>query len=155
MRSENIVDLYGGGKRLAKCLSYPLALVLIDLDYFKSVNDTYGHAAGDEVLKTVSAIFIQSARESDIVCRYGGEEFLIALPRMSPAQALLRVQEWRIELAQTDIHVGDAILKVTLSAGIAVYPMHGADTDTLVARADEALYRSKDLGRNCVVCCDV
>ncbi|MDP1998505.1 MAG: sensor domain-containing diguanylate cyclase [Rhodoferax sp.] len=134
---------------------YPLALVLIDLDYFKSVNDTYGHAVGDEVLKTISAIFIQSARESDIVCRYGGEEFLIALPRMSPEQALLRVQAWRIELAQTDIHVGDAMLKVTLSAGIAVYPVHGADTDFLVARADEALYRAKDLGRNCVVCCDV
>lgn len=138
----------------AKREGYPLALVLLDLDHFKLVNDTYGHAAGDEVLKTVSAILTQGTRESDMICRYGGEEFLIALPGMSPNQALKRVEAWRLELAQTDTHVGDAMVNVTLSAGIAVYPMHGADTDTLVARADEALYRSKDQGRNRVICCD-
>lgn len=138
----------------AKREGYPLALVLLDLDHFKLVNDTYGHAAGDEVLRTVSAILMQGARESDMICRYGGEEFLIALPGMSPDQALKRVQAWSLELAKTDTHVGDATVNVTLSAGIAVYPMHGADTDTLVARADEALYRSKDQGRNRVICCD-
>lgn len=133
---------------------HPLALVLLDLDHFKRVNDSYGHAAGDEVLKTVSAILMQGARESDMICRYGGEEFLIALPGMSPEQALQRVQAWRLELAQTHTKVGDAIVNVTLSAGIAAYPMHGADTDTLVARADEALYRSKAQGRNRVTCWD-
>ncbi len=138
----------------AKREGSPLVLVLLDLDHFKSVNDTYGHVAGDEVLKTVSAILMQGTRESDMVCRYGGEEFLIALPGMSPDQALQRAQAWRLALAQTSTKVGDAMVNVTFSAGIAVYPMHGADIDALVARADEALYRSKDQGRNRVTRCD-
>lgn len=132
---------------------HPLALIMLDLDHFKSVNDTYGHAVGDEVLKTMSAILMRGARESDMICRYGGEEFLIALPSMSPDQALKRVQAWRLELAQTETRVGDAVVTVTFSAGIAVFPMHGGDIATLVARADEALYQSKDQGRDRVICC--
>ena len=136
----------------AKREGYPLALVMLDLDHFKWINDTHGHAAGDQVLKIVSALLIQGARESDMVCRYGGEEFLIALPGMSPEQALKKVQAWCLELAQTDIHVGRAKVKVTLSAGIAVYPEHGTDADTLISHADRALYSAKDQGRNRVVC---
>ena len=136
----------------AKREGYPLAMVMLDLDHFKQVNDTYGHAAGDEVLKALSSVLRQGARESDIICRYGGEEFLIALPRMSLEQAQQRVEAWRLEFSQTDIRHGDLSFSITLSAGIAGFPDHGADVDTLLSRADEALYRAKDEGRNRVAC---
>lgn len=136
----------------AKREGYPLALVMLDLDHFKRVNDTYGHAAGDDVLKTLSILLREGARESDIICRYGGEEFLVALPKMSPEQARQRVETWRLKLADTPVSHGDLTIKATLSAGIAGYPDHGADVDTLLARADEALYCAKKAGRNCVFC---
>jgi diguanylate cyclase (GGDEF)-like protein/PAS domain S-box-containing protein len=136
----------------AKREGYSLALIMLDLDHFKHVNDTYGHAAGDEVLKTLSAILRKGARESDIICRYGGEEFLVALPRMSADQGLQRVETWRLELANTPIRYSDSMITVTLSAGIAGFPDHGADVETLLLHSDEALYRSKNEGRNRVSC---
>ena len=136
----------------AKREGYSLAVIMLDLDHFKRVNDTYGHAAGDEVLKILSAILRTSARESDIICRYGGEEFLVALPRMSPQQALQRVESWRLELANTPVRHGELQISVTLSAGIAGFPDHGADIDGLLERADKALYLSKQAGRNRASC---
>ena len=136
----------------AKREGYSLSLIMLDLDHFKQVNDTYGHAAGDEVLKTLSALLKKSARESDIICRYGGEEFLVALPRMSPEQALQRVEAWRLELAETSVHHGDLKMRVTLSAGVAGFPDHGADIDSLLSHADQALYHAKHGGRNRVIC---
>ena len=132
----------------AKREGYSLALIMIDLDKFKQVNDTYGHAAGDEVLKALATILQTSARESDVICRYGGEEFLVALPRMSSDEAMQRANKWRRELSETTIRLGDLMINVTLSAGVAAFPDHGIDIDTLLSRADQALYRSKDEGRN-------
>lgn len=129
---------------------YPLSVVMLDLDFFKRVNDTYGHVAGDSVIKNLARILSTNSRESDIVCRYGGEEFLVVLPRMSLELALERVEKWRIEVGNTPVHYGDFVIKITISAGIAAFPDHGADTDLLVSQADQALYRSKQLGRNCV-----
>lgn len=136
----------------AKREGQPLAVILLDLDHFKMINDTYGHAAGDEVLKTLSDILMDGARESDVVCRYGGEEFLVVLPGMSPDQACQKVGIWQHRLAQAPTHFGAFTITVTLSAGVAGYPYHGADADTLVTRADAALYRSKAEGRNRVSC---
>jgi diguanylate cyclase (GGDEF)-like protein len=136
----------------AKREDYPLALIMIDLDHFKRVNDSYGHAAGDEVLKNLSAILGDGAREGDIVCRYGGEEFLVALPGMSLDLALQRVEAWRLEFAATNVRQGSLTIDVTLSAGIAGFPEHGTDIDILLLRADEALYRAKKEGRNRVSC---
>jgi len=87
---------------------------------------------------------------------YGGEEFVIALPRMSPAQALQRVENWRLELSETSVtwHDGECMISVNLSAGIAGFPDHGADVEILLLRADAALYRSKNEGRNRVTCSD-
>ncbi len=137
---------------LAKREGYPLTLVMLDLDHFKRVNDTYSHAAGDEVLKALSKILLEGARESDLICRYGGEEFVISLPRMSIVDALQRVETWRLKFAETPIHFGEFSIRSTLSAGIAGYPEHGADAETLTAYADEALYSSKHQGRNRVTC---
>lgn len=136
----------------AKRGGYPLTVVMVDLDFFKRVNDTYGHAAGDEVIKALAEILQADARESDLICRYGGEEFLISLPKMSIVHALQRVEKWRLKFAETEVRYGEFFIQSTLSAGVAGYPDHGTDAATLTAHADEALYSSKHEGRNRVTC---
>lgn len=132
----------------ARSESYPVAVIMIDLDHFKKINDTYSHAAGDEVLKSLAALLKRSARESDVICRYGGEEFVVVMPGISAELALQRIDSWRAELAGTPVRCGEWDIPVTLSAGVAGFPTHGGDMDTLLARADEMLYRSKSEGRN-------
>lgn len=136
----------------AKRGGYPLTVVMVDVDFFKRVNDTYGHAAGDEVIKALAAILQADARESDLICRYGGEEFLISLPKMSIVHALQRAEKWRLKFAETQVRYGEFFIQSTLSAGVAGYPDHGTDAATLTAHADEALYSSKHEGRNRVTC---
>ncbi len=128
--------------------NYPVAVIMIDLDHFKKINDTYSHAAGDEVLRSLAALLKRSARESDVICRYGGEEFVVVMPRMSAEHALQRIELWRADLAGTLVRHGEWDIRVTLSAGVAGFPAHGNDMDTLLAHADEMLYRSKSEGRN-------
>jgi diguanylate cyclase (GGDEF)-like protein/PAS domain S-box-containing protein len=138
----------------AKRGGYPLTLVMVDIDFFKRVNDTYGHAAGDEVIKALAEILQADARESDMICRYGGEEFLISLPKMSIVHAMQRAEKWRLKFAETQVRYGEFLIQSTLSAGVAGYPDHGTDDSTLTAHADEALYSSKHEGRNRVTCFD-
>ena len=126
----------------------PLAIIMLDLDHFKHVNDEFSHAAGDEVLKTLAELLKKGTRESDLICRFGGEEFIAIMPNMTTDQALERVESWRKQLAETPVVYGDFTIRVTLSAGIAVFPDHGSSPDELLARADEMLYKSKREGRN-------
>lgn len=139
---------------MAKRGGYPLTVVMVDIDFFKRVNDTYGHAAGDEVIKALAEILEEDARESDMICRYGGEEFLVSLPKMSIENALQRAEKWRLKFADTQVRYGEFFIQSTLSAGVAGYPVHGTDAATLTAHADEALYSSKRKGRNRVTCFD-
>jgi diguanylate cyclase (GGDEF)-like protein/PAS domain S-box-containing protein len=132
----------------AKRVGYPMALIMVDLDHFKRVNDTYGHPTGDAVLKAMASILLHGAREGDIICRFGGEEFLVALPNMTVEHALTRAKAWQATLGQTSIQHGAFSVQITLSAGISAFPDHGADIDTLLHLADEALYRAKANGRN-------
>jgi diguanylate cyclase (GGDEF)-like protein/PAS domain S-box-containing protein len=132
----------------AKRVGYPMALIMVDLDHFKRVNDTYGHPTGDAVLKAMASILLHGAREGDIICRYGGEEFLVALPNMTIENALTRAKAWQGTLSNTSIQHGAFSVQITLSAGIAAFPDNGADVDTLLHLADEALYRAKANGRN-------
>lgn len=126
-----------------------LAVVLFDLDHFKSVNDTYGHATGDLVLQAFGAILLEMSRERDIACRYGGEEFLLALPQCSEHIAWARANAARQRLAAvTFTSVGGDSFHVTLSAGVAAFPTHGTTLDALLGAADHALYRAKSGGRN-------
>lgn len=132
----------------AKRDGYPLALIMVDIDNFKQVNDTYGHSAGDEVIRSLAAILRQGAREGDIACRYGGEEFVIALPHMGIEAALARAEKLRIEAAAKPVRHGEFDIMFTISAGVAAYPFDAADIETLIVRADLALYVSKEDGRN-------
>ena len=125
-----------------------VAVIMLDLDHFKRVNDEFSHAAGDEVLKLLAKLLKNGSRESDMICRYGGEEFVVIMPNMSAELALERVESWRRELQGTTVRFGDFNIQVTLSAGIADYPAHGDTPGLLLARADEALYRAKHEGRN-------
>ena len=126
----------------------PLAIIMTDIDHFKKVNDRYGHAAGDEALITLANVLKKSARESDLICRYGGEEFVAIMPSMSADQALERAESWRKQMEETPVAYGDCKIGITLSAGVAAFPEHGGSPDLLLSCADKMLYRSKEEGRN-------
>lgn len=138
----------------AKRDGYPLALIMLDIDHFKQVNDTYGHSAGDEVIRSLGEIIRQGAREGDIACRYGGEEFVIALPRMNVAAALERAEKLRAQAQAIEVQHGDFKICFTISAGTSGYPDHATDYGNLMEYADLALYKSKSDGRNRVTCFD-
>jgi diguanylate cyclase (GGDEF)-like protein len=128
-----------------------LALLLVDVDHFKRVNDSHGHLAGDEVLKSLAAELRQQVRDSDIVGRFGGEEFTVLLPRADAAEAVQIAERLRRSASTLSIFAGDVRICVTVSIGAAVLGQHGRDLFELLAAADLALYRAKDKGRNQVV----
>ncbi|MEY9972637.1 diguanylate cyclase (GGDEF)-like protein [Lysinibacillus sp. RC46] len=126
----------------------PHALILLDLDHFKSVNDTYGHAVGDKVLQFLAQNMKAVAREGDVCCRYGGEEFVMLLPTTTAEEAAQVAEQLRDMLAHTTSPCGRP---VTLSAGVAVYPQMADTTEKLIEAADDALYLAKQAGRNRVM----
>ncbi|HRK39950.1 MAG TPA: diguanylate cyclase [Burkholderiaceae bacterium] len=136
----------------AKRQGYPLAVIMLDVDHFKKINDTYGHPGGDELLKSLGAVFRDGAREGDISCRYGGEEFVIVLPHMGIDAALMRAEKWRKEVEATQVKHDDFSMRFTISAGVSGYPDHANDHEGLIQGADRALYAAKGAGRNCVAC---
>jgi diguanylate cyclase (GGDEF)-like protein/PAS domain S-box-containing protein len=136
----------------AKRYKHPLSLLWLDVDHFKSVNDNYGHLAGDEVLRRLSQLLQSSVRSVDYVARYGGEELVIVLPEVGAHEALemaerlcQTVENYKIPIAD------DKQLKVTVSIGVAAYPVHGHEVSQLFSKADEAMYLAKQQGRNRVV----
>ena len=119
-----------------------------DIDRFKELNDTYGHQAGDEMIRVLARLLREQARTSDILCRFGGEEFLLVLPGMAPDKARERVDAWREKFSEQRVSFGEFELTATISFGIASYPSHGKTAERLIAAADQALYTAKNLGRN-------
>jgi diguanylate cyclase (GGDEF)-like protein len=137
-------------RELARCKrqGQSLALLMIDVDHFKHINDTYGHQAGDEVLSRLGATLAGMARAEDVACRYGGEEFVLLMPTMPLESAQERAEELRTAFGTLVVPFGDFRLQATLSIGVAVYPGHGTSAEELVKHADRALYRAKHGGRN-------
>ena len=129
----------------------PLALLMVDLDHFKHVNDTFGHAAGDRVLQSVADLLRRHVRAGDVVCRYGGEEFALVMPGASAELALERAEALRRAAHAVALPgPGPTNGVLTLSVGVAVFPDHARQAADLVVSADDALYAAKRGGRDCV-----
>jgi two-component system, cell cycle response regulator len=136
----------------AKRVAGSFAVLMIDLDFFKRINDIFGHEAGDIVLKNVAILLKNSIRESDVACRYGGEEFVLVLSEVSTDGAGKKAEGIREAVMDLALAIRQKSLgRVSSSIGVAVYPDHGVDMDSLLRAADEALYEAKENGRNCVV----
>ena len=141
-------------RELSRCerTGRPLAVMMLDLDHFKSLNDRHGHDAGDRMLAAFGELLQSLCRREDIACRYGGEEFTLILPELDCDTALRRANE--IREATAHMVVGDdhqRVGPVTVSIGLAMFPEHGSDGSSLREAADVALYRAKHGGRNRVV----
>jgi diguanylate cyclase (GGDEF)-like protein len=126
----------------------PLAMLVLDVDRFKNVNDQYGHQTGDLVLQGVAASFKKQLRPTDLVGRYGGEEFLIIMPNTDLEQALQYAEMLRQGVEECVIHSIQGPLSVTVSIGVAVSPDNGVDYMNLFKTADAAMYQAKQSGRN-------
>ena len=135
---------------LKRCLQYtvPLAVLMMDLDYFKQVNDTHGHLMGSHVLTEAGAIIGRSIRGADVAAGYGGEEFIAYLPETDGAGAMQVAERIRGNVETAAFTLDGRTARITISAGIALFPAHGRTLRELVARADRALYRAKEEGRN-------
>ena len=129
----------------------PLCVISLDIDYFKAINDRYGHATGDLVLQSVSQSLRSTARREDTVCRWGGEEFLLICPNLEQGDAAMAAERLRSSIADRTIQVDGKSLRVTASIGVANWQDGIANPDQLIAQADEALYAAKAAGRNRVV----
>jgi diguanylate cyclase (GGDEF)-like protein len=129
----------------------PISVMMVDSDNLKLVNDTYGHDTGDQLIRHVAGCIAAELRGTDVVARYGGDEFICLLPHTDGAGASLVGERIRSRVASRAIRFGDAEVSTSVSIGIAASPEHGAAFDALVKNADRALYVSKSRGRNCVV----
>ena len=127
---------------------HPLSLIMSDLDFFKKVNDTYGHQQGDIILIETAKLFRQNVREVDIAARYGGEEFAVILPETDAEEAMKIAETLRKKIEEHEFPAQDGTLKVTISMGVATFPTNVTEKDDLIKQADLALYEAKDSGRN-------
>lgn len=135
-----------------------ISLLMCDIDYFKAINDNYGHQQGDAILKEISKILRKNVRNTDIAARYGGEEFAIILPETTQADAKIVAERIRRDVSQCDfpsIIPGQPPLKCSISIGVAGFPLNADNKDQLIQKADSSLYRAKDMGRNKVILCGI
>jgi diguanylate cyclase (GGDEF)-like protein len=131
-------------------------VMMIDIDHFKRCNDRYGHPAGDAVLRAVGQYMLSLARGEDILCRYGGEEFVVVITNASPATVLERAERLRLGVQELRMeHDGQPFGPITLSVGVAMFPDHGGNAQAVLQAADAAMYRAKQAGRNRVVSSNV
>ncbi len=136
---------------LAKKNGRSVSVIMMDLDHFKQINDTYGHEAGDITLKTATEVCRKSLRAFDLFGRYGGDEFVVFLPETSFATAYQMAERLRKNIEDISIKLDESLITVTASFGIAsVEKVGNVKLDELLKKADEALYRAKEAGRNCV-----
>jgi diguanylate cyclase (GGDEF)-like protein len=128
--------------------NYPVTVIMLDVDSFKNVNDSFGHAAGDLMLRALGIILQEKTRRGDIACRYGGEEFVVVMPGLSLLQAKNRAEQIRAAFENRKVKWGKDRLRATISLGVATYPRHGKTEEEIMRSADFALYAAKAAGRN-------
>jgi len=133
-----------GARQQNDCLS----IIMADIDNFKTTNDTYGHRVGDLFLVEIALLLKREARETDIVCRYGGEEFVLVLPGATADATEKRAEEIRQKCAQLIVQHEGEKLSITMSLGAATCPTHGEQGEEIIMKADHALYDAKRMGRN-------
>jgi diguanylate cyclase len=126
----------------------PLSVIVLDIDHFKKINDSYGHRVGDQFLVKIARLLENSTRGSDLVYRHGGEEFLLVLPGANADSARQRAEEIRQKCLETVIRYHGEELNLTISFGLAAFPAHGTTAEEIITKADKALYVSKETGRN-------
>jgi len=133
----------------AQRYAFPISVFMMDIDFFKRVNDTYGHHAGDACLVALSSMILSVSRKQDIAARFGGEEFVLVLPHTPPAKALLLGERLRKTVKSTPVHYGKEIINFTVSIGISgLEQVTDINSKQLLERADQALYEAKESGRN-------
>ena len=125
---------------------------MLDLDHFKTLNDTHGHPFGDEVLRRLGQLLTETCRTEDVVCRYGGEEFVVLTPGLDRKAASGLAERLRRAIAALELQAGSTAVKITCSLGVAEVDATTQSSADLVRRADKALYEAKRGGRNRVVC---
>ena len=140
-------------REMSRALRYrrDLSLIMFDIDHFKQINDTYGHLAGDYVLKHLALVLRGRIRREDILARYGGEEFAVILPEIDNANALQTGEKVRSIVERASFRFEDTDIPVTVSVGVASLSPDMQDADTFIGKSDECLYEAKRLGRNRVV----
>jgi len=131
--------------------SHPLSIVMIDSDNLKMVNDNAGHEAGNQLLQHVVARIREGVRSSDVVARYGGDEFIVLLPETGPAGAMEVAERIRVAVQTSSLAINGQLFRTTVSGGVVSYPTVGGDLASLMEKADKALYKAKSSGRNRVV----
>ena len=144
-----LVDSLGQQLALAERLGAPLAILMLDLDHFKLLNDTHGHHAGDLALSAFSRTLVNNVRRADLAARYGGEEFVVVMPNTSAEEAFIVAEKIRLAVEETDVRLpGAQTVRLAVSIGVAAYPEHTNAAGELFSLADEALYRAKRTGRH-------
>ncbi|MDN7136120.1 GGDEF domain-containing protein [Pseudidiomarina terrestris] len=132
----------------------PFCLFMIDVDHFKSINDTWGHTRGDLILTKIAEVCAQSLRPTDVIGRFGGEEFIVGLPQTSPADAQVIAERLKINVAELPVKEDMGELNLSVTVGIAVAHEDDVDLEALITRADKMLYAGKREGRNRVIMCE-
>jgi diguanylate cyclase (GGDEF)-like protein len=143
--------IYERGFKQAARYSHPLSLAMIDSDNLKSVNDTHGHDAGNRLLQHIVNRMREELRGSDVVARYGGDEFVVMLTHTGPEGAFEMAERIRLAVEASRLELADQTIRATVSIGLSSYPHDGGDPATIMDKADRALYRAKQTGKNCVV----
>jgi diguanylate cyclase (GGDEF)-like protein len=151
LRRQPFMDRLTEELKRAQVFHTPFSLMMVDIDHFKPINDTHGHAAGDAVLARVGQILKETFYETDVVGRYGGEEFIVLLPRAETDGVMRKAEGLRHRFEAEIIPSGFENLKITVSIGLAHFPKDGRNAEELIGSADRALYRAKEGGRNRVV----
>jgi diguanylate cyclase (GGDEF)-like protein len=133
-------------------IQHPLSIIMLDIDHFKRFNDTFGHQVGDRVLQEIGSTLCNCVRAEDIVCRYGGEEFIVLLPGADTAIALERAKMIAEKIRMIRFTTTDSgFQSITVSMGISMFPKHGCEIDELLRAADASLYQAKNSGRDCII----